>query len=269
MAGKLTDVFAAEWLKARRRKMTFVLPVLCVVLSVMIFFGLDLAARRQWVGVPTGFFIASSTISWMINVLALLTVILTSFHISQEFALGTIKQTWVRPVPRGTWFRAKIITAAGGIAVLFGLVVGTAVILSAVGLGFADLMEKDYLVHTAGALGGRFVLSCLLTLWSLLTVTVVIAVLGSFFNHPGGTIAVGLGVSLVMTGLAIFPALQPLLLSTYLSLPAEYMVGMSKGLPLRQSWGEVTRLTLIGGGIWMIVSLAIGHWWIQKKEIRF
>ncbi len=269
MAGSMTDVVAAEWLKARRRTITIVLPLLCIALSVMMFFGLDLAARREWLGVPTGFFIASSTISWMINVLALLAVILTSFHISREFALGTVKQTWVRPVPRGTWFRAKILTACAGVAALLALVVGTAVVLSGLGLGFTDLMEKDYLVHTAGTLGNRFVLSCALTLWSFLAVTVVIAVLGTFFNHPGGTIAVGLGLSLVMTALAVFPALQPFLLSTYLSLPADQMVAMSKGLPLPQSWGEVTRLTLIGGGVWMAVSLVIGHWWINKKEIRF
>jgi ABC-type transport system involved in multi-copper enzyme maturation permease subunit len=265
----LFKIVAAEWLKLRRRKSTWGVPPVIGLLCLVIFFGLDLASRRDWVGLPSGFYLASASLGWMLNAIVLVVVTATCFHISREFALGTIKSSWVRPLTRRSWYAGKILTIWAVTAGLLLFAVLVVAVLAAVRFGFTDLMEKDYLVHSRSTLGLRFALSVFLSLWALLATASVVAMLAGLFNHPGGAIACSLGLGLVLTALAVFPGWRPFLLSTYLSLPGEQMVAMSKGLPLPMSWNELVHQTLLGAGAWMAVSLVAGDWLIHKKEITF
>jgi ABC-type transport system involved in multi-copper enzyme maturation permease subunit len=269
MNSDIKKIISAEWLKLKKRKTTWVVPLVLGLLCLVMFFGLDLASRRNWVGMPSGFYLASATISWIINAIVLVIVIAACFHISREFALGTIKSAWVRPLTRRSWYGGKILSIWAAMAGLFLFAVLIIVALAALRFGFTDLMEKDYLVHSRSALGLRFALMVFLTLWALLATASVISMLAGFFNNPGGAIACGLSLGLLMTVLAVFPGWRPFLLNSYISLPCEQMVAMSKGLALPMSWNELTRQILIGAGGWMIVSLLIGDWVIRKKEITF
>ena len=265
--GDIARVLSAEVLKMRRRRSTFVLPSIVVALAVLIYFGLDVGARNHWFGVPSGFFVASSAIGWINSSLVLVSVLVTAFVVSQEYALGTVKSAWVRPVRRSGWFDAKLITAAGIVTALFVAAVAVVVVLAAVKLGYGDLMEKDYLVHPAGSLGARMALTTGLTLFGLWSATAVTAALAARLNHPGGTIAAALGLGIAMTALSMFPPLRPVLLTTYLGLPSEQMVAMSKGLPLPLEWGDLVWRTLAAAGAWGVAAYAIGRWSVQKKEI--
>jgi len=106
-----------------------------------------------------------------------------------------------------------------------------------------------------------------LTLWGLWAVVAVISMMACLFNHPGGAIAAGLGLGLLMTILAVFAEVRPYLLNTLVALPAEQMAAMAKGLPLPLAWGQLVRRTMIGAGVWMAVSLIIGYHLIARKEI--
>jgi len=269
MSSDTAKIISAEWLKLKHRRTTVIIPLVVLALAVIIFFGLDLATRRDWIGIPSGFNVAAGTIYWVIRVLMLIVVIATCFHISREFALGTVKSAWVRPVTRNAWFAGKVLSAVGAISALFVIVVAVIMVLAAWRFGLTDLMEKDYLVHTSGSLGWRMLLTVALTLWGLWTTIAVVAMLAAFFNHPGGAIAAGLGLGFLLTVLEIFPDAGPFLLSTYLSLPIEQMVEMSKGVSLSYSWGDVAQQTLIGGGVWMIIGLIVGQQAIKRKEITF
>ena len=269
MDNGVAKIISAEWLKLKRRRTTVVIPLLVFAFAVAVFFGLDFAVRRQFVGVPSGFNVAAGSIDFIINVMLLVTVVATCFHISREFALGTVKAAWVRPITRTQWYTGKLLSACAAIGVLFLLIIGVIIALAAWRFGFADLMEKDYLIHSAGSLGWRLVLTIGLTLWSLWALVAVMSMISGLINHPGGAIAAGLGLGLFSMVLAIFPALQPYLLATYISLPIDQMTAMSKGLPLPSSWGEVIRQTLLGAGGWMVVSLIIGYRVVLKKEITF
>lgn len=269
MSNGVVGVISAEWFKMKRRRSTIIIPLIVTVFAVAVFFGLDLAVRREWLGVPSGFNVAAGSLNVLINVLLLVTVLATCFHISREFALGTIKATLVRPISRTQWYTAKLLSAGATVGALFLLVVAVVLILAALRFGFTDLMEKDYLVHSAGALGWRLILTIALTLWSLWVLVAVMSMLSSLINHPGGAIAAGLGLGLVSMVLAMFPTFQPYLLSTYFSLAVDQMVVMSKGLPLVTSWGQIAKQTLLGGAGWMIGSLLIGYRIVAKKEITF
>jgi len=269
MNSSVAKVFSAEWFKLKHRRTTIVVPLIVGFLALVIFFGLDLAARRQWVGVPSGFYLASATIGWMINVITIVAVIATCFHISREFALGTVKSAWVRPITRQAWYTGKVLSVGAVMGVLFIFVAVMVIVFSALRFGFTDLVEKDYLVHSAGSMGWRLLLTVGLAMWALWATTAVAAMLAVFFNHPGGAISAGLGLGFFMTVLAVFPPIRPYLLNTFLSLPADQMVAMAKGLPLPLTWGQLVWRTLAGAGGWMVVALIIGYRVINRKEITF
>lgn len=267
MTNDIGKVIAAEWFKLRRQRSTFVVLALTVVLSIAMFLALEYAARRDWIGVPSGHFVAASVAGWLTNIMMIVVVVVTSFLISQEFALGTIKSVWVRPVTRGRWYTAKVLVAAGVVSKLLLIAIIVTVALAVIRLGFTDLMEKNYTVHTAGSLTGRFILTVGLTVWTMWAATAFAAMLAAMFKHAGGAIAAGLAAGVAMMVLGTVPPLRPLLLTTHISLPWEQMIAMSKGLPLPAEWGQLVWQTLVGAGAWMVVAFFIGQRVIRAKQI--
>jgi ABC-type transport system involved in multi-copper enzyme maturation permease subunit len=269
MMGDIGIVMAAEWLKLRKKRSTVVIPLVVVGLSAAILWGLSLAARRDWIGVPSAFYITSAALGWMVNIIGLFAVIITSFHVSREFALGTVKSTWVRPVPRLAWYTGKVLSAWMMIGALLLLAVMVIIVLAATTFRFADLMEKSFLVHSAASLWGKLSVTVLLVLAALWAVTVVISMIAVFFNHPGGAIGAGVGFGMLLVVLGVFPSTRPFLLTTCITQPVEQMTAMSKGIPLPLPWNTLIWRTLGGAVTWMAAAYCTGAWWIRKKEITF
>ena len=181
--------------------------------------------------------------------------------------MGTIKSAWVRPVTRGRWYTAKVLVAAGIVSELLLMAIIVTVALAVIRLGFTDLMEKNYTVHTSGSLTGRFILTVGLTVWTMWATTAFAAMLAAMFKHAGGAIAAGLAAGVAMMVLGAIPPLRPLLLTTHISLPWEQMIAMSKGLPLPAEWGDLVWRTVAGAGAWLAVSFFIGQRVIRAKQI--
>jgi ABC-2 type transport system permease protein len=260
-------IIGAEWFKLRRQRATFVGVALIALLSIVMFLALEYAARRDWIGVPSGHFVAASVAGWLTNIMMIVAIIVASFLVSQEFALGTIKSTWVRPVTRGRWYTAKVLFAASVVTELFLVAVIITVALAVTRLGFGDLMEKNYTIHTAGGLTARFFMTVGLTVWTMSAATTFAAMFAGMFKHAGGAIAAGLGAGIAMMILSTIPPLRPFLLTTHISLPWEQMIAMSKGLPLPADWGRLVWQTLVGAGAWMVVAFFVGQLVIRRKQI--
>ena len=264
---EISRIISAELVSLRRRRSTFVLPAVLLALATIVYFGLETGARNNWFGLPSGFFVAASAIGWLANVVVLVVVVLTSFLISQEYALGTVKSAWVRPLSRQGWFTGKVLYACGVVTVLYILAIVLVVILAALRSGFVDLMEKDYLVHTAGSMGLRLALTSALVLFTIWSTVIVTAAFASRINHPGGAIAVVTGIGVALMALSVFPPVRPFLLTTYIGLPSEQMVAMSKGLPLPFEWGDLVWRTLAAGALWACVAYFAGRKIVKAREI--
>ncbi len=262
-------IISAERMKAMRRKSTLFIPVAVAAAAALIFITSGFAAQRDWIGVASGFYLASNTGGWMVNLLVLLSIILTCFHISGEFALGTVKSSWVRPVSRKSWFTGKLITVSAAVLFLYLIAIAVIILMARVRFGFTDLTEKDYLIHSASSMWYRFVLVFLLTCWALLGVTAVSAVFAVIMNRPGTAISAVLGSAFIMAAASAFHQARPFLLSSSLFVPFEQMTAMSKGLPLPLEWSTLVWRTLIGAGTWIAVSATAGYMIVEKKEITF
>ncbi len=268
MPSGVRRVLAAEGLKLRRRKTTFVVPVLLVAISVVATVGVHQAARRQWIGEATGFHVAASALQLLVNLVLLLVVVVSSFLVAREFGWGTAKSAWIRPLSRSDWVGGKLLFAAGLSSGMWIAVLVPVIALAAATAGFEDLMEKDYLLHPAGSLWGHLLLAAGLTQWSLWAVTVVAAALAALCGHPGGAVTAGVGLGLLMTLLSVFPGAEPFLLSTYVSMPWEQMIAMSKGLPLPHAWGDVFAMVFLGAGVWMVIAFALTMRTVRTREVN-
>jgi ABC-type transport system involved in multi-copper enzyme maturation permease subunit len=267
MRADVIKTISVDWFKAKRQKMTYILPALLVVVAVTMVFVLELAARRNWIGVPDGYFITASVMSWMNNIMVLLVVVFTSFGVAQEFAFGTVKSAWVRPVARSQWYTGKLIFSGGIVTDLFLITGATVFFLVMIRLGYADLMEKNFVVHTSGSLGLRLALVSGLTLWALWAMTAVVGMIASLFPQPGGAIAAGLGLGILMMVMSAFEPIRPFLLTHYVSIPFEQMISMSKGVPLPFEWKQLIIRGLAIPFGWMIITFFIGQRIIRNKEI--
>ncbi|MBN1885993.1 MAG: ABC transporter permease [Candidatus Krumholzibacteriota bacterium] len=266
---ELARVLAAERFKASRRRTTYLFPVAIALASAIIVFALDAATRRQWIGVPSGFYLASSSLGRIAHLAAFAGAMLACFHISREYALGTVKAAWVRPVSRGAWWWGKLISAVAASAALFVVAAAVVVAVSWLKPGFADLVETQVMIHPAGRLGLRLSLAIALTLCAVVATTAVSAAIAAACNGPGTAIAATLALWGAMSLLSVFPEAQPWLPTTCLSLPAEQMTAMSAGLPLPREWGDVVRLTLAGAAGWTAVSIVVGRRIVIRKEVTF
>jgi len=269
MTNDVRKVLSAEWFKVRGRKTTFIVPALTILCSVVLFFAVGYAAGKDWIGLSSGFYIASVSMGWLVNAMAFVAVVMTGFQISGEFAMGTVKPAWTRPVSRRSWYLGKLIACSAGVTFLFLISLVTIVVLAGLKFGYSDLMEKDYLVHSSGEMWRSLLIASALAIWSLWSAVAATSVFAAFFNRPGGAIATVVAVSFAMTLLAIIPSARPLLLSTCLTQPFEQMTAMSKGLPLPMEWGTLMWRTAACAGIWTLVSALAGSAAVAKKEITF
>ncbi len=269
MQSEISGLIQTELFKARRTRAAFILPLLVVALSVVSFFGFKMAAGSRLIGLVSGFFLSGAAGGWMVRVISLISVIIAGFIISNEFSMGTVKTCWTVPVERGRWLIAKVLWACCVVTVLFMIAVIIVVILSAVTVGFGDLMEKNYLVHSSASLWGRLFLTYGLELWGLWSVVVVSSLAAVMFNRPGITVSVVTGAGIAFLFLDMFPPVRPLLVTTWISMPMEQMGAMAKGLPLPLEWGELVWKTILAGGVWMGLSLLGAVKIINGKEITF
>jgi len=269
MSNDVKRVLSAERLKLGRRRASWAMPTAAAVLSALVSIAVSYAAARDWVGVPSGFFTASATIGYLVNVAGIAAIMIACFAVSGEFSMGTVKPAWVRGVRRDAWFAGKVIASALSVVVLFLTAAFVAVIIAGLRYRFSDLYENAYLVHTAARLGGALAVSTFLTAASLVAVTAAAGAVAAAVNRSGTAIAVCIALAIGLGVLSVFEPLRPLLLTSVITLPFEQMSAMAKGLPLPFEWPTLAWRVLICSGAWAAAAFIVGRLVIMRKEITF
>ena len=262
-----TRVVAAEWHKLRRSRSTFVGLLLYAVLVVILYITFEIAADRSFIGILSGFYVAGATVSAAITPLAFVALLLGTFSIAREFSQGTIYSVWTRPLTRGGWLLGKVLAVAGHISVYFFVTALIVLLASGLRLGFSDLMEKDYLIYSLGSLWWRLVLSLALVWLSVVVVSILAVIPALYVGSPGGALTIALGIGFVMQIAGDLESLQPLLITSYLSMPLEQFVAMSKGVPVPDEWGTLIRTCMIGTSAWAVLGGLWARWVVYRKEV--
>jgi ABC-type transport system involved in multi-copper enzyme maturation permease subunit len=244
-----------------------VLTAATVLAAILLYFVFEYTAHRNWMGVPSGHFVAASALAWITTAMSLLAVVITSFLVASEFSMGTVKAAWVRPVARKPWYAAKIVTASGAVSGFFLLAAAFVLLFAVSRLGFSDLLEKDYVVHPVSSLNARLAVAVALTVWGLFAVCAAAGFVAGWVGHAGGAIATSIGFGIVFSLAGSFEAARPFLVTTCVSAPFEQMVAMTKGLPQPYDWNNLVLSTIVCGGAWMAATLTAGAQLIHKKDI--
>jgi ABC-type transport system involved in multi-copper enzyme maturation permease subunit len=260
-------VLSAEWLKARGSRGLYAGPVVYVVVLVLLYVAYNVAARQGLIGIETGFFVAGSVLSAATTPLAFVALLLTAFGISREFSQRTIQNVWTRPINRSGWLLGKAISAGMMIGSYFLLTVVVVLVLAGGQFGYAPLAEKDYIIHTSGALWGNLLLCAFLTLAAMLTVVIVAGIPAILVNNAGGALALMLTAGFLMQIADGWDALRPFLITTYIGQPFEQFVAMAKGIPVPWEWGALVRTCVIGTVAWSVGGILGSMALVRRKEI--
>ncbi len=263
----IRKILLTEWHQCRRRKIIVLLPMLVTLISALMFLAVSFAARENWIGLPSGFYIIAETMNWLLSIFGLLAVVLTSFTISGEFALGTVKAAWVRPLSRRNWYLGKLLAVAIAVSILFLLSILVVTGFSWAQFDLTDLMEKDTLIHSCGNLVTYLVIVVGLSLWAIWSLIAVVGFISTLCQRPGGAITITIAFFLLLTALGIFTEVKQALLSFCFTTPFEQMTIMSKGL--FPDWTGLIQSNIAVCALWLLAALAGGLVVIKRKEITF
>ena len=260
-------VMSAEWLKLRKSRATLTGLVIYLVVILVLYLTYYVAVRRSFMGIPSGFYLSGATLSAAVTPLAFVGVLLVALSLGREFSSGTIHLVWTRPISRLGWLGGKVLSNV--IHLKSFLVLTLVIVIAAAGtqFGFSSLMEKDYLIHSAGSLWWSLLFVIVLTWIALIATVSFVCVPALYIASPGVTIAVCVAGGFVLQMAAGWDELRPFLLPTYLSSPLAQFVAMSKGLPLPEEWGVLTRTCLLGSAAWMLAGWLWAAWIVKRKEV--
>jgi ABC-type transport system involved in multi-copper enzyme maturation permease subunit len=260
-------VLKAEWLRVRRSRATIVGLLFYLGMMAVIYLTVSLAATTSIMGIPSGFFVSSTVCSAAIVPLAFAAAMLAAFSIGREFSRATIHMVWSRPITRTAWLLGKLKAAGLHLGVFFLLTVGLAVLAGGVDIGYSDLAEKDYIIHTEASLWWHFLLAVGLTWLALVGVLTVTAIPAVLLGSPGAALTISIASGFVMQIMMAWESLRPYLLTTYLELPFVQFVAMAKGVPLPVEWGELTRSSLMVTVVWIAICWVCAWWLTKRKEV--
>jgi len=258
---------AGEWLKLRKSRTTPVGLLVYLAIFAVLYITYVVAARESFMGIQSGFYIAGAAVSAATTPLAFVALLLVSFSLGREFSQGTVQMVWSKPITRGGWLLGKIGTSAFHVSVFVVLTFVIAVVAAGLQFGFADLMEKDYLIHAQSALWWRFALLAALTWLAVIAVVVATAIPALYLGSPGGAVTVSIVIGFALQMAGGWDNISPFLLSTYLMEPLQQFVAMSKGLPLPLTWGELVRTCLIGSVVWIGLCWVWAWQIVRRKEV--
>lgn len=266
--GDIVKIVSAEIYKQSKTKSSKTVPVMVLVITALIFLAVSAASDNLSLGPASGFYITAASLGWIIKAVSFAAVIITCFQISNEFSMGTVKAAWVQPLSRNHWYSGKLLHSCIICWSVLLAAVALLILLSSLKYNFNPLIENNYQIHSESDLWLKLGLTLILTLWVISVIIAATSVISIIFNAAGSSISVVIAASLLMVILEIFGDVRPFLLTSYISLPADQFVLMTKGLPLQMSWKEITCQTLGFPAGYLALSLIAGFLMINRKEIK-
>ncbi|MBD3178875.1 MAG: hypothetical protein GF417_04330 [Candidatus Latescibacteria bacterium] len=266
--GDINTIISAEIYKQSRTRSLKILPGLLILATVIIFLGVSAATESLSFGIASGFYITAASLGWIIKAVTFAAVIITSFQISNEFGMGTVKAAWAQPLSRSSWYTGKLIYTCLLTWIILIVSALFLVLITSFKYDFSPLIENDYLMHSEVDLWIKLGLTLLLSVWVTGVIITSTAVISLLFNGAGSSISLVIAVALLMFMLEVFSVAKPFLLSSYITLPVDQFTLMAKGLPLQMSWKDLIYNTVGFPAGYLILSLIAGFYLIKIKEIR-
>jgi ABC-type transport system involved in multi-copper enzyme maturation permease subunit len=262
---RIKAIIKIEWTKLLARKITLILPLITVGFVLLTGYGFKLGVSTRFIGIESGFYLASTTINTGLYLLTILTIVIVATTVGNEFVAGTIRYVLARPIKREEWLLGNLSALVLIVTILYLIIIFTGVIIGAITYGYHPLMEKEFVIHSQRELLNKFIVAIFLPLLPLITLVVAIELITLLTESPGAAIGITLGSGFALSLLSNQANWGQFFWANYIFSPLEEMERMAKGLPT--DWESIIPWSVGNSIITGLILLGISLWIMRRKEI--
>jgi ABC-type transport system involved in multi-copper enzyme maturation permease subunit len=257
--------FRAEWLRLATGRSALLLPLSALGAGAYAY-SLGVAAERGLFGAPTGFYLAAAGATGAAITLSAVGALLAASAVGTDFSSGVARTALCRPVGRATWLLARLLALSCGLGLLLLAACLGALAAGGVRFGLGAVTEAGYVLASGPLLLGQLGVAVGTCLLGQTLAVVAGGLLGMAFGRPGpavaGTVVLGAG----LLALGRWPALEPLLPTTFLTSGLDRLTQLSQGLATLYPSDVAPRAVLVFG-LWLLAVLALGLPHLLRKDI--
>lgn len=260
---RLWNAYVAELWKARRRKFTYIGPLLVVMAVAGVAMGKKATEREM---VDPYQFVAFAT-PLALNLLGLLLMLMfCASLVPAELGSGSVRAVVTRPIRRREFVLAKVLMAMTYACVLT-LCVG---VTAWVGAGFLAPLNGvkfgDELLFTGKRMVLAYVYGALLVLLPQFAAGAYAVMISTLTRSTGAAVGGSVGLWL-LTDILKYPlGVEKYLFSTYLEMPWRVFVGHCNGL--NPSWFPELWYCVLTSVIYFLAFTALACIVISRKDLR-
>jgi len=263
--GRIRAIIRIEWIKLRAKRSTYILPLITAGFVLLIGYGYRLGVTTRFIGIESGYYLASTTINTAFYLLTILAVVMVASMVGNEFVTGTIRYILSRPIKREEWLIGNLISLASLLTILYLTIVLCGIFLGAMTYGYAPLVEKGFVIHSQGELMNRFTLALSLPLLPFFTLIIAVELITLITENPGTAIGIALGGGFALSLLSNQVNWGRLFWANYIFSPLSEMEKMAKGLPT--DWPSIISWSVGSSLSTGLLLLSVCIWIIRRKEI--
>ncbi len=229
----IPTITSVEFEKIARRKSSV------IILSLMIIFQIILAVigyklRTKEMELGTGFQVAAFSIQYVLQIMTLVVLALSSISLSREITSGTVKIILARSIKRSDFIIGKFSALFLSGILLLALIYLLGLLYGQFFGGLISLKEGNYLLCSAGNLTWSYFVSMLLIippLGALISFGILISVL---IRSTGGAVGTGIISFFFLQMLSQVDQIDKYCFTKYLRLPIDSYYKMTEGIFLTQ-----------------------------------
>ncbi|MCC6795462.1 MAG: ABC transporter permease [Candidatus Hydrogenedentes bacterium] len=232
MIGRIATAYQIELIKAFRSKLSYVGPILAILLVLMT----PLLHPLRGDGENAYRFIAFATPT-ALNVLGLFLVLsFCASLISGETGTGSIRLVFTRPILRHEFVIAKLL-----IGFTYAITVSLLVAITAWAIAFAfgsasGVEFGGEMLFTSGAMLRAYLLGFALHLAPQFAFVSYAVMISSFMKSNAASVITSIGIWLLLDAVKYPLGISPMLFATYVDTPWEIFRAQADGLTLE--WGD-------------------------------
>lgn len=261
----LLGAYKAEWLRLSTGRAVFLVP-LAAVLAAAYAFSLGVAADRGLFGAPSGFYLAAAGATGAAVTSAAMGALLAASALGGDFASGVARTALCRPVGRTAWWTARLLALASALALAFLAACLGALLVGYFRFGLLSATEGSYVLVPRGVLLGQLAVAVVLSMLGLAVGVAVGGLLGMAWGRPGPAVASTALLGAALLALGRWPAVEPLLPTTFLTAGLDRVAQLAQGLASLHATDVAPRAVLVFG-VWLVGALGLGGLLLWRKDV--
>lgn len=260
----IATITSVEFEKIARKKSSLIIVALVILFQIVLAVaGYKMRMKEMELG--TGFQVAAFSIQFVLQILTLVVLAISSISLSRELSSGTVKTVLARNINRRDLIIGKFVALflSGFLVLLLTYILG--LLAGKVFGGLVALKDGNYLLCSAGSLTWGYFASLLLVIPPLTTLISFGILISVLVRGAGGAVGTGIISFFFLQMLSQVDQIDKYCFTKYLKLPIDSYYKMTEGIFLTQKSSIYWNLGVSSICTLIFLGLAIGIF--CKKDI--